>query len=137
MTVEDRIQYWVHIAADDLNVGYTMFKGEHFHYVGFMCHQTIEKLFKACYVKVNQKVPPFTHDSELLARKSGVWDLLTTAQQTFINSVTLYNIEARYPGEDENVYPGQSNKITRDEAQEILTQTELLQQWIKKKILST
>jgi HEPN domain-containing protein len=137
MTVEDRIQYWVHVADDDLKIGFTMFRGEHFHYVGFMCHQVIEKLLKACYVKVNEKPAPFTHDSEVLARKSGIWDLLTTEQRTFINSVTLYNIEARYPGEEEDLGGQQPEKLTPETACEILGQTELLQQWIREKILST
>jgi HEPN domain-containing protein len=132
-TLEDRIQYWIVISDKDLTVGHTLFNGGHYSYVGFMCQQVVEKILKGCYVKVNQKVPPFTHDSELLARKSGIWDLLTTEQKTFVNSVTLYNIEARYPGE--GCVPIQE-ELTKEQALEMLEQTNNLQQWIKKTILS-
>jgi hypothetical protein len=49
-----------------------LFQGGHYLYVGFMCQQSIEKIFKAAYAKLKKETPPFTHDLVLLAEKSGL-----------------------------------------------------------------
>jgi len=37
-------------------------------YVGFMCHQVIEKIFKALYSKLKEDTPPFSHKLVYLAK---------------------------------------------------------------------
>jgi HEPN domain-containing protein len=132
-TIEDRIQYWIAISDKDLTVGHTLFNGGHYSYVGFICQQTVEKILKGCYVKVNQKVPPFTHKLKYLATECSLWNSLTDQQQKLIDDIKDFSIEARYPGED-NI-PIQE-ELNREQALEMLEQTNNLQQWIKKTILS-
>ncbi len=50
--MEDRIQYWIDLADYDLETAKAMRQTQRYLYVGFMCHQAIEKILKAYYVKV-------------------------------------------------------------------------------------
>ena len=38
-----------------------MLNSKRYLYVGFMCNQVIEKIFKAYFVKVKGEQPPYTH----------------------------------------------------------------------------
>ena len=44
---EEKVQYWIDIANEDLAVAEDMHKTKHWLYVAFMCHQIIEKMLKA------------------------------------------------------------------------------------------
>ncbi|MDD3568683.1 MAG: HEPN domain-containing protein [Bacteroidales bacterium] len=46
-----------------------MLKSRRFLYVGFMCHQTIEKIFKAFYTSNLSEVAPYSHSLSYLAKK--------------------------------------------------------------------
>ncbi|MEA4884368.1 MAG: HEPN domain-containing protein [Clostridia bacterium] len=56
------VSYWVDIADYDLETAKAMLVTERYLYVGFMCHQTIEKLLKAYYVRTINDTPPYTHN---------------------------------------------------------------------------
>jgi len=58
---EDTIQHWINIAEYDLQVAESMLEKKHYLYVGFMCHQAIEKLLKAYYVRNKKETPPYIH----------------------------------------------------------------------------
>ncbi len=44
-----RIEYWVDLSDYDLETANAMLKSKRYLYVGFMCHLTIEKIFKAYF----------------------------------------------------------------------------------------
>ena len=48
---KDKINYWLDLADYDLETAKAMLNSGRFLYVGFMCHQTIEKALKAMYCK--------------------------------------------------------------------------------------
>lgn len=50
--------YWVDIAEYDLKTAEAMLATERYLYVGFMCRQTIERFFKAYYVRMIRDTPP-------------------------------------------------------------------------------
>jgi hypothetical protein len=50
-------------------------------YVGFMCHQSIEKILKAYFIKTTFDNPPYTHNLLKLARESGCYDLFNENQK--------------------------------------------------------
>ena len=77
MTTEEKIAYWVKISEEDLIVAETMLKNHHRLYTGFMCHQVIEKIFKAGYVKFKNETPPYTHDLPRLAVLAEFYDLFS------------------------------------------------------------
>jgi HEPN domain-containing protein len=49
----NKITYWIDLSDYDLETAKAMLQSKRFLYVGFMCHQTVEKAFKALYVKQN------------------------------------------------------------------------------------
>ena len=50
--MKEKIQYWIEMAEYDLETAKVMLKGKRFLYVGFMCHQVIEKILKGYFVFV-------------------------------------------------------------------------------------
>lgn len=99
--INDKIQYWLDVSIYDLKTAEVMLKGRRYLYVGFMCHQVIEKTLKAyCWFK-NKKEPPYTHNLITLAKKTGLYKQFTDDQKDFIDTLTPLNIQARYPEEKE------------------------------------
>lgn len=49
MNVDEKVEYWLDIASYDIETAQAMLKTKRFLYVGFMCHQVIEKALKAYY----------------------------------------------------------------------------------------
>lgn len=73
-------------------------------YVGFMCHQTIEKILKAYYVVIYNEIPPYSHSLSLLAIKTDLFEKLNDAQKDIIDHLEPLNIEARYPSYKEKLF---------------------------------
>ncbi len=44
--MNDRIKYWLELSDYDIETANAMLSSKRFLYVGFMCHQTIEKVLK-------------------------------------------------------------------------------------------
>ena len=131
MTIEEKIEYWVKISDEDLKIAKTMLKNRYRLYTGFMCHQAIEKIFKAGYVKVKNETPPYTHNLLRLAELTGFYNLFSDEQKLFLSSVNPLNIEARYPDYKEQI----AKTLTDERCKQVFEQTKQLQQWIKEKIL--
>jgi HEPN domain-containing protein len=132
MTTEEKVEYWVEIADEDLTVAETMLKNQHNMYAGFMCHLVIEKVFKAAYQKIKNETPPYTHSLPRLAELAGFFELLSEEQISFIDELNPLNIEARYTNYKKEV----AKKMTNERTRQVFEQTKLLQQWIKERILS-
>lgn len=66
---EKTIKYWIDLSNYDLETADAMLKTKRFLYVGFMAHQTIEKILKAYFVKIRDEVPLYTHNLLMLADK--------------------------------------------------------------------
>ena len=132
MTIEEKIEYWIKISDDDFIVAETMLKNHHHLYTGFMCHQSVEKILKAGYVKMKNETPPFTHDLPRLAQLADLYDLFSEEQKLFLNALNPLNIEARYPDYKERI----AKMLTNERCKQIFEQTNQLRQWIKEEILS-
>jgi len=70
--VDEKVQYRINLADYDLETAKVMLDGKRFLYVGFMCHQAIEKILKGYYVQANQVNAPYTHNLSSLAESSGL-----------------------------------------------------------------
>ncbi len=130
MNREEGIKYWVDIAEYDLETARVMLETKRFLYVGFMCHQVIEKILKALWVSVQNEIPPYTHNLMLLAKESKIYSLLSEKQINFIQKLRPLNVESRYPEYKEKIFKSLNEKKCRD----ILKDTEELFQWIKAKL---
>lgn len=126
----EKIKYWLDLSEYDLETAQAMLKSKRFLYVGFMCHQTIEKVFKAYFIDVKNETPPYSHSLSYLAKTGGYYDDFTETQKEFIDQIEPLNIEARYPAHKERLL----KSLTQDKCQELLDETKKLHSWIKMKL---
>lgn len=124
-----KVEYWIDLARYDMETARAMYSSKRYMYVGFMCHQAIEKALKAYYVKVKNENPPYTHNLTLLAEKSGLYKMMTEAQKDFMDFIEPLNIEARYPTTKDKLL----QILTDNKCSELIKQTEEELEWIIKK----
>jgi len=125
--LSNKIKYWIELSDYDLDTAVAMLQSKRYLYVGFMCHQTIEKAFKAYYSKMKSETPPFTHSLSLLAKNGEFYESFSNEQKDFIDQIEPLNIEARYPSHKERIL----RSLTDAKCLEILNRTKELQAWIK------
>nr|WP_231784279.1 HEPN domain-containing protein [Lentibacillus sp. JNUCC-1] len=101
-------------------------------YVGFMCHQVIEKMLKGSYVSQKEEVPPYTHNLAYLAELTGLTEEFTEDQRAFIRELRPLNIETRYPENKERIMQALDN----EKCLEIYSKTKELSEWIQKRLRS-
>ena len=128
--MDDNAQYWIEISDYDLDTAEAMLQSKRYLYVGFMCHQAIEKIFKALFTKLKSETAPFSHSLSYLAKKGDFYESFSEDQKDFIDQLEPLNIEARYPSHKERLM----KSLTDEKCKEILKNTKELQQWIKVKL---
>jgi HEPN domain-containing protein len=129
--MDSKVKYWVDIANYDFRTAKAMLKTRRYLYVGFMCHQTIEKLLKAIYTKKMNKTAPFSHNLSFIANEAGIYTEFSVFQKNFIDELQPLNVESRYPSIKDSVF----QYLTKEKCKEILTKTEELLNWITAKLL--
>jgi hypothetical protein len=95
-----------------------------------MCHQTIEKIFKAYFSDCKSETAPYSYSLSYLAKSGGFYEAFSDKQRDFIDLIEPLNIEARYPSHKERLM----KSLTEDRCIELLQKTKDLQQWIKEKL---
>lgn len=125
-----RIEYWIDLAKYDLDTARAMNDSKRYLYVGFMCHQVIEKVLKAYFVKNMEGNPPYTHNLSMLAEKSGLYDDMSNEQKDFLDFLEPLNIEARYPTTKEKLLSILNSK----KYNELIKRTEGELEWVMKKL---
>lgn len=128
--MNEKINYWLDLSDYDFETAEAMQKSGRYLYVGFMCHQAIEKALKACHVSKKNDTPPFTHSLSYLAKKADLYNLFSEEQKNFLDSLEPLNIEARYPSHKAKLM----QSLTEVRCSELLKRTKELQQWIKTKL---
>jgi len=94
---ENTVKYWSELSDYDLETAIAMLQSSRYLYVGFMCHQAIEKIFKAYYTTLTSETSPFTHSLSYLAKKGSFYNQFTEEQKDFLDLIEPLNIESRYP----------------------------------------
>lgn len=84
--MNDKVQYWVEISDYDLETAEAMLKSKRYLYVGFMCHQAIEKVFKAYFTGVKSETAPFSHSLSYLAKKGDLLRIILGRTKRFYRS---------------------------------------------------
>jgi HEPN domain-containing protein len=128
--MDDKINYWKDLSDYDLETAIAMLHSKRYLYVGFMCHQSIEKIFKAFYSKMKSEVAPFSHSLSYIAKKGEFYYIFSDDQQGFIDQLEPLNIETRYPSHKEKLL----KSLTREKCEELIAKTQQMQQWIKSKL---
>jgi HEPN domain-containing protein len=133
MTTVEKINYWVELSDYDLETADAMLQTKRYLYVGFMCHQAIEKIFKGVFSKIKEDTPPFVHKLVFIARQGDFYEQFSEEQKGFIDQMEPLNIKTRYPDDKKKL----AQKLTYEKCVEILDNTKDLQQWTKENLLST
>jgi HEPN domain-containing protein len=130
MTNEEKVQYWADLADYDIETAESMFREKRYLYVGFMCHQVVEKIFKAYYTKLKEVTPPLVHKLTYLAHHGDFFTQLSEEQQLFIQELEPLNIETRYPEYKERLL----RRLTAEYCTELIINTKSLYQWTKQQL---
>jgi len=128
--MNEKVRYWIELSDYDYETALAMLQSGRYLYVGFMCHQTIEKILKACFNSKTGEPAPYTHSLSLLAQKATIYDHLPEEFKNFIDILEPLNIEARYPSHKERLM----KSLTKERCESILQDTKNLQLWIKEKL---
>ena len=128
--MERKLAYWIELSEYDLDTAKSMLDTGRYLYVGFMCHQAIEKMLKACWQFKKNEIPPRTHNLSYLASKTELLDQFSKEQQDFIDELEPLNIETRYPEYKEALM----KKLNRTYTETIYNGTRGLHHWIKEKL---
>ena len=130
--MDNRAEYWIDLADYDMATAKAMLQTGRYLYVGFMCHQAIEKALKAVIARdcCEDEIPPKIHDLSKLAIKANIFDIMSDSRKDFIEDLNPLNIEARYPDYKQQLI----SALTKDKCGEIIEETEALLCWIKKQL---
>ena len=126
----DKVKYWSEISDYDLDTAEAMFNTRRWLYVGYMCHQVIEKIFKAYWSSKKEEPAPYTHNLINLAQSCGLAQLLDDKQREFVSLMMPLNIEARYPSYKQAV----GDSLSEERCRDIIEKTRELQKWVKTKL---
>ena len=130
MGIEEKITYWLEVSAYDVDTAKAMLDTGRYLYVGFMCHQAVEKILKALFVRNNTEVPPYTHSLLKLAKGAGCYADLSETQKDLLDQLDPLNIEARYPSYKEQLLKQLSKPICT----KMFSDTKEFTEWISKKL---
>ena len=130
MANKDRAEKWLAIVAEDMSVAELLFNNGHWLYTGFMCHQAIEKTFKAYWCVCRDDDPPFIHIHERIAMGCGLYTKMSEEQKDFLEDIKELNIEARY----QEVKDAVARTLNRETTAEILDKTKQMHAWILERI---
>ena len=101
-----------------------------FLYVGFMCHQTIEKALKGVYVsRKPEEELPYIHKLKRLANLAEISDEMNDPQLALLDTLSPLNIEARYPLHKAALM----ESLTPERCKELIEKTEEMLSWLKTK----
>ncbi|MBN1662418.1 MAG: HEPN domain-containing protein [Deltaproteobacteria bacterium] len=130
MAEDRKTSYWFELSEYDLETAQAMLQAKRYLYVGFMCHQAIEKILKGYYQEKNGQLPPKTHNLRLLAQSSKIDDYFEEEQRQCLRILEPLYIETRYPEFKDRIF----KELTNERCSDILQKTGELHKWIKQKL---
>lgn len=126
----EAIEYWKEIAKYDLETAQAMLETKRFLYVGFMCHQAIEKMLKGYYLFRMGDSPPYSHNLTKIAKMATILEDFSNEQKSVLDVLEPLNIETRYPSYKKQLL----KSLTKERCTEILDNTKRLFKWINQKL---
>ena len=126
----EKYEHWLDLCIDDLDTVKWLLDGKRLLYCGYFCHLITEKALKAAVAKNTGEIPPKIHDLRKLAKLSGVFDKLSKADILFINDISSFQIEARYPEYKEKI----NQTLSEEYCTKLIQRTEDFLCWIKKQL---
>jgi len=130
--LSEKVEYWLQLADYDIETAKAMLQSKRFLYVGFMCHQTIEKALKAAVSRycAEGEIPPKIHDLSKLAVRAKLFDTMSEKKRDFMDELNPLNVETRYPEYKNEIAAG----LTKNFCEKLILETKELLCWIKKQL---
>lgn len=130
MDVYAKREYWFESAEYDLQTAKAMLETKRYLYVGFMCHQTIEKALKGVFVSRHPDEDlPYIHKLIRLSNLCDLTEELNEEQLSLLDTLNPLNIEARYPLHKSLLF----QSLTQERCEQMIRETEALLLWLKTK----
>lgn len=128
--MDKKAQYWIDLADYDIETAKAMLETKRYLYVGFMCHQSIEKALKAVITSQSGNIPPKIHNLIKIAEMARLFDSMNEQQKQTIFLLNPLNIESRYPSYKDMML----EQLTDTRCNEILSESKELLLWIKQQL---
>lgn len=125
-----KVTYWIELSEYDIATAEVMLESKRYLYIGFMAHQSIEKILKAYFVSKTGETAPFTHSLSFLAKKADIYKHFSDEQQSFMDLLEPMNIEARYPINKKKLL----ENLTEKRCASVLNNARELREWIRLKL---
>lgn len=126
--IKEKVEYWLDLADYDIVSAKAMLEAKRYLYVGFLCHQVVEKCLKAYFWHCQKKEPPYIHNLLVLAEQA---KLDIDGKDDFLilfNELMPLNIQARYPEDKELLL----KTLTKKRCEQLYQRTKEFSKWIKK-----
>ncbi|HBU08172.1 MAG: DNA-binding protein [Omnitrophica WOR_2 bacterium RIFOXYB2_FULL_45_11] len=94
MDKKEIVKYWIKSSDNDYETMDFLFRGNNYSWSLFVGHIVVEKLLKAYYTKNIDANTPYIHDLLRIADKAKLE--LSEEQKNFLDTLTSFNIKARY-----------------------------------------
>ena len=128
LSVEEKFQYWLTYAQNDIDSAEFMLKSGRWFYTLFMCQQAIEKLVKGLYVQYIDDNVPRLHDiNNIFDRyKDKLSEQITEEKIDLFDKLSQFYLRNRYPD-----YTSALESIaTRETAYSIFEKSKEAFQWL-------
>lgn len=90
--MDSKAAHWIKSANYDIETAQAMLQTQRYIYVGFMCHQSIEKALKAIIQSITHEIPPKIPGLRMLCDRAGLTDELSARQISIIAQLQPLNI---------------------------------------------
>lgn len=130
MAKEDMASKWLEQVEEDILTAEALFNSGRWLYIGFLCHQAVEKVIKAYWLATRDDEPIYLHNHFRLLEGCGLKNELNDEQRRFIEIMSPMYIAGRYPE-----YKSQVARMLNEKGSAyLIEQTKLFRQWILQKL---
>ncbi len=128
INIEKIVNHWIKTSDEDFDTMNFLFQSGKYNWALFLGHISTEKLLKAYFVKTQKKHSPPIHNLLRIAEKSGL--KLTEKYTDWLDTISLFNINARYDDYKREFY----NLCTKKFTESWIRQIKEIRKWIKQKL---
>jgi len=128
LTTEDKFEYWLNYARNDLDSADFMLQSGRWFYTLFMCQQAIEKLTNGLYILYIDDNVPRLHDiNSILDRfREKLPEQLSEEQAKLFDTLSQFYLRSRYP----DYTSALASLTTQETAQGIYEKSKETFQWL-------
>lgn len=123
------IKHWNESAQESWDSAIYLAKGKHYALSLFALHLSLEKLFKALWIKKSATdTPPYTHDLQKLCDDLQLE--INAEDYDFLSIINSWNIRGRYPDYTKRLYQSTTDSYLTEQ----INKVENLKKWLQEKI---